>query len=60
VADWAAAAGPARRVLRLMTRPGERAAIVVDPALVPSPPLAELLVEVDVEGEVEVGEGDGG
>ena len=40
-----------------MSRPGERAAIVVDPARAPSPPLAELLVEVegDVEGEVDDG-----
>ena len=55
VAKWAMAAGPGRRVLRLMTRPGERAAIVVDPARTPSPPLAELLVEV--AGEVDVEDG---
>jgi len=58
---WAAAAGLGHRTLRLMSRRGERAAIVVDPARSPSPPLAELLVEVasevegDVEGEVDDG-----
>ncbi|MET0191211.1 MAG: hypothetical protein ABW212_19585 [Pseudonocardia sediminis] len=33
-----------------MSRPGERAAVVIDPRRVPSPPLAELVVEVDGEG----------
>jgi hypothetical protein len=45
--EWAAADGAAGRALRLMSRSGERAAVLVDPRRSPSPPLAELVVEVD-------------